>query len=111
VTVRLAIPGTTPVLQLQQFLRSFFDEGFDRILIAQPVAAGDGVVGVFVETVVGFRNAGRTAFSRDGVAPHGIDLGDDSNTEFGIDLSGSDGGPKARTSAPYEKNVVRRSFH
>ena len=52
VAVGLAAPGAAPVLQLDQLLRRFLDESLDGVLIAQPVAAGDGVVGVLVEAVV-----------------------------------------------------------
>ena len=41
------------MLELQQLLGRLVDEGLDRVLVAQPVAAGDGVVGVLVEAVVG----------------------------------------------------------
>jgi hypothetical protein len=39
------------MLQPEQFLGRLPDEGLDGVLVAQPVAAGDGVVGVFVEAV------------------------------------------------------------
>src|SRR5258708_6507452 len=42
----------SPNAQAHQFLGSPFDEGFEGILIGQPVAAGDGVVSVLVETIV-----------------------------------------------------------
>ena len=41
--VRLAAPGTAPVLQPKQLLGRFVDEGLHRVLIAQPIAARDGV--------------------------------------------------------------------
>ena len=77
VPVGLAAPGTAPVLQAQQLLGRFLDEGLDRVLIAQPVAAGDGVVGVLVEAVVGRIDAGGAALGRDRVAAHRVHLGDD----------------------------------
>ena len=51
--VRLAAPGTAPMLQAQQLLRGLLDERLHGVLVAQPIAAGDGVVGVLVEAVVG----------------------------------------------------------
>ena len=45
----LATPGTSPMFKPQQFLRSFLDEGFDGVLIAEPVASRAGVVAVLVE--------------------------------------------------------------
>ena len=56
--------------------RAVRDEIFDDVLLAQPVAAGDGVVEVVVEAVMVLHHAGRAAFGRDGVAAHRIDLRD-----------------------------------
>jgi hypothetical protein len=96
---------------LEKFLRRFFYEGFDGVLIAEPVAAGDGVVGVFVERIVGFDYAGGAAFRGDGVAPHGIDLGDDSDFEVGIEFGYSYGGAEASTTTSDQENVVGRNVH
>ena len=85
-SVGLAIPRASPALQLRQLLRSFRHEGFDRILIAEPVAARDGVVGVFVETVVGLGHSRCAAFRGHGVTAHWVDLGDDGDVELGIDF-------------------------
>src|SRR6266516_7726273 len=41
---RLAAPRTAPMLHLQQLTRSHIHEQLDRVLVAQPVAARDGVV-------------------------------------------------------------------
>jgi hypothetical protein len=43
------------VLKPEQFLRSLRDESLDGILVTQPVAARNRVVGVLVEAVVGPR--------------------------------------------------------
>ena len=53
VAVRLPAPRAAPVLQPQQLARRLVDERLDRVLVAQPVAAGDRVVRVLVEAVVG----------------------------------------------------------
>jgi len=111
VAVFLAAPGAAPVFELEKFLGSFLDEGFDGVLIAEPVAAGDGVVGVFVERVVGFDDAGGAAFCGDGVAPHGIDLGDDGDFEVGIKFGYSYGGAEASTTTSDQENVVGRNVH
>src|SRR5208337_1197368 len=111
VPVRLAVPRTAPSFQLQQLLRRFLDERLNRILIAEPVAARDRVVGVFIQTVVGFCYSGRAALGGNRVAAHGIDLGNYGNAELRIDFGGSDRGAQSGAATSYEKNVVRRSFH
>jgi hypothetical protein len=62
------------MLHLQQLDRSHIHEQLDRILIAQPIAARDGVVEMILETVVVFDHSGRPAFRGDRVAAHGIHL-------------------------------------
>ena len=74
------------MLEAQELLGRFLHEGLDRILIAEPVAARDGVVRVLVETVVGRDGAGGAALRRDGVAAHRVHLGDHRDTQPGIRL-------------------------
>jgi hypothetical protein len=52
-SIRISAPGAAPVLEPQQLLRRFFYENFDGILVAEPVAAGDGVVGVIIQRIPG----------------------------------------------------------
>ena len=110
-TVGLPAPGAAPVLQSQHLDRGFVDEDFHRILIAQPVAARDGVVGVFIQAVVGFDDRGRPALSRDGVAAHGINLGNNSHPEVQVGLCDSNGGPQARRATAHHQHVTRRDVH
>ena len=49
--VRLPAPRAPPVLELQQLARRLLHERLDGVLVAQPVAPGDRVVGVLVEGV------------------------------------------------------------
>src|SRR5262249_57921294 len=51
VPIRLATPGTAPMLQTQQLLRGLSHEDFHRVLIAEPIAAGDGIVSMFIQAV------------------------------------------------------------
>src|SRR5207237_1642890 len=74
-TVSVAAPRAAPVFEAEQFLWCFPDERLDGVLIAQPIATRDGVVAVFVETVVGADDAGGAPFRRDGVAAHRVHLG------------------------------------
>src|SRR5207302_513942 len=52
--IRISAPGTAPVLEPQQLFRRLFYENFDGILIAEPVAAGDGIVGMVIECIPRF---------------------------------------------------------
>src|SRR5262249_19752129 len=104
--IRLAAPRTAPVLQAEQFLRRLLDEGLDGILVAQPVAAGDGVVGVLVERVVSADDAGSAALGGDGMAAHRVDLGDDRDAEAGIGFRDGDGRAQASAATAYQNNVV-----
>jgi hypothetical protein len=72
-----AAPGTTPVLELQEFPGCLAHEALDGILIGQVVGARQRVVNVLLEAVVGLDDAGGAPFGRDRVGAHRIDLGDD----------------------------------
>jgi hypothetical protein len=91
VSIRLPAPWTTPVFQLEQLAWSLLDEGFDSILVAQPVTSGDGVVGVFIEAVVCLDDPGGAALCGNGVTAHGVDLGNDSDAELGMHFHRCDG--------------------
>jgi hypothetical protein len=106
--VGLAAPWAAPVLEAQQFLRRFPDERLDRVLIAQPVAARDGVVSVLVEGVVAADHAGGAALGRHGVASHRIDLRYDADAELRIGLGDRDCRPKSGAAAADEQHIVVR---
>jgi hypothetical protein len=86
------------MLEPQHLFRRFPDESLDRILITEPIAARDGVSGMFVQAVVGLDDCGGTPFGRDCVAAHWVDLRDHRHIAPGIDLSHRNGRPQA--SAP-----------
>ena len=89
--VGLAAPRAAPVLQPEHLLGGLPDERLDGVLVAQPVAPGDGVVGVLVQAVSGLDHRGRPPLRRDGVAAHGIDLGDHGHAQLRIHLGDGDG--------------------
>jgi hypothetical protein len=96
------------VLQPQQFLGRLLDERFDRILIAEPVAARDRVVTVLVEAVVGRDRARGAALRGDGVAPHRVHLRDHRDVEPGIGFRDGDRRPQPRAAAADQHHVMRR---
>ena len=109
--VGFAAPGTAPVLQLQQFQRRGVDEQLDGILVAEPVAAGDGVVEMVVQAVVVLDDAGRAAFGGHGVAAHRIDLGDQRKREGRIGLGDRDGGAQAGAAGAHDRDVDFNHVH
>ena len=65
--VVLAAPRTAPLLELDHLFGTVLDEIFDHVLFTEPVTAGDGVVEVVVQAVVGANDTRRAAFGHDGV--------------------------------------------
>src|SRR5207245_1731236 len=86
-------------------------DGVDGVLVAEPVTAGDGVVGMLVKSVAWLGDACSAAFGRNCVAPHGVDLGDNRDVKFGIDFGDCDGSPEARPATSHQENVVVRYVH
>src|SRR5262245_1499463 len=86
VPVRFAAPGTTPVFKLQELFWGGLNEKLHRVLVAHPVAAGDGAVGMLVECIAGLDHTGCAALGRNRMASHRIDFGDYGYIEFGIKL-------------------------
>ena len=79
------------MLQPEELFRGFLDERLDGILIAQPVASGNGVVGMLVEAVVRGDDTRRAPLGRDGVAAHRVDLGNNRDAEMGMGLGDRQG--------------------
>ena len=75
-SVGLATPRTTPVLQLHQFVGGLIDKQLNGVLIDKPVPAGDRVEDVIFETVMVLDDCRRTTLSGHRVAAHRIDLAD-----------------------------------
>ena len=73
-TIRQTRPRAAPVLHLNHFFRGVFDEILHHVLLAQPVAAGNGVVKVIFQRVIFAHYPGRAAFRRDGMTTHRIDF-------------------------------------
>ena len=104
-------PRASPVLQPQQFLGDLVDEDLNAVLVAQPVAPRDGVVGVFVERVVVADHAGGAALCGHGVAAHRVDLGNYRDAELGVGFGNSNCGAQRGAAATDQKNIMRRRFH
>ena len=111
VAVRLPAPGAAPVLEPQHLLRRLPHEGLHRVLVAEPVPSGDGVVGVLVEAVRRLDHGGGAALRGDGVAPHGIHLGDHGDAEPRMRLGHRDGRAQAGPAAPDHEHVAGVEIH
>ena len=70
--VRFPAPRTTPMFKPHQLLRRLLYECFHGVLIAEPVAAGDRVVGVVIQTVVFQMNPGGPALGGHRMTPHRV---------------------------------------
>ena len=89
-----------------QLVRSFLGEGSQGVLVAQPVA-GDRVVGMILQAVVWLDHTHISTLGRNSVAGHRVSLGNDGDAELGMHLGRCDGSAQSRTSATYEKDIVR----
>ena len=87
------------------------DEVVDHVLVAEPVAAGDRVVEVVLEAVVGARDAGRAAFRRHGVAAHRHHLGDERDGQPRIVRGGGQRGAQPCAAAADHDDVSLYDLH
>src|SRR5438105_2368593 len=104
----LSAPRASPVLKLDHLAGRLVYEQLDGILVRQPVGAGDGVVAVLVQGVARFGNGSRAALGGDGVAAHGVDLGDESDTQTRVLFADCDGGPQAGAAAAHDEDIVNK---
>ena len=104
--VGLAAPRAAPVFEAEELLARFLYEGLDRILIAQPIAARNGVVGVLVEAVVRTDDTRRSTFGGDGVAAHRVHLGHDGDVEARIGFRDGNRGAQPRAAAADQHYIV-----
>ena len=66
---------------------------------------------MFVEGIVGLGHSRSSAFGSNGMAAHGIDLGNDSNAQARFILGKGDGGTLTSAATAYVQNVVGRGVH
>src|SRR5215475_10765410 len=106
VPVRLATPGTAPVLEPDQLAGCFGDEGLDSLLVAQPIPARDSVVGMLLEAVARPDDPGRPTLSRHGMAAHRVDLRGDRHAQPRVGLRDGDGRTQPSSAAAHYQNVM-----
>ena len=93
------------MLELDHLGRAAADEEFDHVLLAEPVAAGHGVIEMVVERVMRLDYARRAALRGNRVAAHGQDFRNESDGERGVRLGGCDGGAQARAARPNDQDI------
>jgi hypothetical protein len=106
--IALTAPRTPPVLEAKQLLGRFRDERVNGILVARPVAAGDGVIRVFVEAVVGSNRARSTTLRGHCVAPHRVHLRHDGDLEARVGFRDGNGRAQTGTTAAHQHHIMRR---
>ena len=99
------------MLHLHELARSLVDEQLDRVLIAQPVAARDGVVEMVVEAVVVLDHPGSAAFGGDRVAAHRVDLREQRDPQRRIRLDRRDRSAHAGAASADNDDVGRDQVH
>jgi len=87
-------------------MQSFLDEGGNGVVVAQPVAVGDSIVGILIQAVVWLDHTHISTLRRNSVAAHGVSLGNDGDAELRMHVGRCDGSAQSRTSATYEKDIV-----
>ena len=109
--IGLPAPGAAPVLQLHHLAWVLVHKGFHRVLVAQPVATGDRVIGVVVQAVAGFNDRCCATLGRNRVAAHRIDLGNYTDIQARIQLCGGDGGSQARAPTTHYQHITGIDVH
>jgi hypothetical protein len=99
------------VLQLDEFPGRLVDEVLDGVLVAQPVAATDGVVEVLLQTVVGLDHTGGATLSRTSVAAHRVDLRDQRDAQLRIGLYKCNCSAQPRASGSDYGHICLDRFH
>jgi hypothetical protein len=99
-------PWAAPMLQPDHFLWSFTHKCLHCILVAHPIAPGNGIVGMQIMTVGGFDYGSRATFGGNCVAAHGIYFGNYSNIQIGIGFGGGNCCTQPRTTGPNNENIT-----
>ena len=123
----VAAEGDTVVFHLDNFGTSLTAHDLDGVLVSEIVGSLDSVVCVVVPVVSGvFKRGVDAALSRVGVAPNGMDLGDDryvgpvlgrgqrrshagQSSAYDQDIVGVHSGPPLRSQIP-QMNIAHRTY-
>src|ERR1700730_3916000 len=111
VTIGLSAPRASPVFQLDHFTGCFLDEGFDHVLVAQPIGPRHGVISVTVQAVIGFDDRRSASLGSNRMAAHRIHLGNHGNAKLRVRLAQFNRGPQPCSPAADDQNVVLVALH
>ncbi len=95
-------------LELDDVGRRLPAHGLDGVLVAEVVAALDGVVGVGLPGVVLAEGSVDAALGSDGMAAQGVDLGEKGYVD--TLTGGLEGGPHSRQAGSYDQDIVGQRF-
>src|SRR5436190_402487 len=110
-TIRLTVPGTSPMFQLDEFRRSSLHKQLDHILISQPVSAGDRILHMVFEAIILFDDPGSAALGGYRVTAHRIDFRNDRDVELRVCLSCSDCCTQSCSSTADNEHIMYNSCH
>src|SRR3989475_4001947 len=109
--VRIAGPGTAPVLELDDLLRTPRDEELDRVLVGEEVGSLDRVERVQLQRIVVPEDRRGPSLGGHRVAPHRVDFRHDGDREVGVRLGRRDRRAQSGRAPADDDDVVRGPFH
>jgi len=105
VAVLATAPRTSPVLEAQVFLGGVIDEILHHVLVTQPVTPRHGIREVIGRAVVVLDHARAATFGSHGMTAHGIDLGQQCNTQVRRFLRRGNGSAQAGATAADDNDI------
>jgi hypothetical protein len=109
--IGFATPGAAPMFQSQHFLGAVLNKVLDYILVSQPVGAGDGVIEMVFEGIVGLDNPGGTSLGGNSMAAHGVDFRNQGNIQLWVSFGSGNGGTQASSTGTDNKNICIDLIH
>ena len=104
-------PRAAPAFELVHLLRSVLHEVLHDVLVAQPVAARDGVREVLVDRVARTDDPGGPALGRNRVRAHRVDLRDEHDAQLGVRDRGRDRGTQPGPTSADDGDIGPQRLH
>ena len=110
-SIRVAAPGTSPVLQLYYLITCLTDKSLNHILVGQKVTSLDRIIGMEIQVVIIAHYSRGPTFGGYRMASHGIYLGYNANIHAFIGFGCSNGSTQSRATSSDEQDIVCRNVH